>query len=192
MQIAQVLAGYTLGGADLLRRAMGKKKPEEMAKQRAVFTEGAVASRRARTTRASHLRPDGEVRGLWLQQVAFRRVRAALVSDRVAEGALPGAVHGGGAVLRHGPHRQGRHAHRRMRASRAQRRAAGRELLRLCIHRQRRAHDPLRAGRGEGRRRVRRGGASSHERAARGPFASLEDLCRRLDLNRVNRACSRR
>ncbi|HHI76694.1 MAG TPA: DNA polymerase III subunit alpha, partial [Gammaproteobacteria bacterium] len=41
MQIAQVMAGYTLGGADLLRRAMGKKKPEEMAKQRAVFKEGA-------------------------------------------------------------------------------------------------------------------------------------------------------
>ncbi|HOY22612.1 MAG TPA: DNA polymerase III subunit alpha [Cellvibrio sp.] len=41
MQIAQVLAGYTLGGADMLRRAMGKKKPEEMAKQREVFAEGA-------------------------------------------------------------------------------------------------------------------------------------------------------
>lgn len=41
MQIAQVLAGYTLGGADMLRRAMGKKKPEEMAKQRAVFQSGA-------------------------------------------------------------------------------------------------------------------------------------------------------
>lgn len=41
MQIAQVLAGYSLGGADLLRRAMGKKKPEEMAKQRSVFEEGA-------------------------------------------------------------------------------------------------------------------------------------------------------
>ncbi|NVK42208.1 MAG: DNA polymerase III subunit alpha [Oceanospirillaceae bacterium] len=40
MQIAQVMAGYTLGGADMLRRAMGKKKPEEMAKQRAVFLEG--------------------------------------------------------------------------------------------------------------------------------------------------------
>src|ERR1700745_3448616 len=40
MQIAQVLAGYTLGGADLLRRAMGKKKPEEMAKQRDVFVKG--------------------------------------------------------------------------------------------------------------------------------------------------------
>ncbi|MBY7813733.1 DNA polymerase III subunit alpha [Vibrio fluvialis] len=41
MQIAQVLAGYTLGGADMLRRAMGKKKPEEMAKQREVFQSGA-------------------------------------------------------------------------------------------------------------------------------------------------------
>ncbi len=41
MQLAQVLAGYSLGGADLLRRAMGKKKPEEMAKQRGFFTEGA-------------------------------------------------------------------------------------------------------------------------------------------------------
>lgn len=43
MQIAQILAGYTLGGADLLRRAMGKKKPEEMAKQRSIFVDGAVA-----------------------------------------------------------------------------------------------------------------------------------------------------
>lgn len=41
MLIAQVLGGYTLGGADLLRRAMGKKKPEEMAKQRSIFVEGA-------------------------------------------------------------------------------------------------------------------------------------------------------
>ncbi|MDR3501488.1 MAG: DNA polymerase III subunit alpha [Legionella sp.] len=43
MQIAQVLANYSLGAADLLRRAMGKKKPEEMAKQREIFTEGATA-----------------------------------------------------------------------------------------------------------------------------------------------------
>ncbi len=42
MQIAQILAGYTLGAADLLRRAMGKKKPDEMAKQRTIFTQGAV------------------------------------------------------------------------------------------------------------------------------------------------------
>ena len=42
MQIAQTLAGYTLGGADVLRRAMGKKKPEEMAKQRGLFEQGAI------------------------------------------------------------------------------------------------------------------------------------------------------
>ena len=43
MQIAQVLAGYSLGGADLLRRAMGKKIKEEMAAQRKTFVEGAGA-----------------------------------------------------------------------------------------------------------------------------------------------------
>ena len=42
MQIAQVMGGYTLGGADLLRRAMGKKKADEMAKQRELFVSGAI------------------------------------------------------------------------------------------------------------------------------------------------------
>lgn len=42
MQAAQVIGGYSLGGADLLRRAMGKKKPEEMAKHREIFAEGAA------------------------------------------------------------------------------------------------------------------------------------------------------
>lgn len=43
MQTAQICAGYSLGGADLLRRAMGKKKPEEMVKQRQIFLQGAKA-----------------------------------------------------------------------------------------------------------------------------------------------------
>ena len=77
MQIAQMLAGYTLGGADLLRRAMGKKKPEEMAQQRSVFVDGAVARGVRERLRGAHLRPDGEVRRLRLQQVALRRLRAA-------------------------------------------------------------------------------------------------------------------
>lgn len=51
MQIARILAGYSLSGADLLRRAMGKKKPEEMARQREIFMAGAqktgVAERQA-------------------------------------------------------------------------------------------------------------------------------------------------
>jgi len=45
MQLARVLAGYTLGAADILRRAMGKKKPEEMAKQREIFCKGAMANK---------------------------------------------------------------------------------------------------------------------------------------------------
>ncbi len=44
MQISQVIGGYSLGGADLLRRAMGKKKAEEMAKQRLTFMQGAEKS----------------------------------------------------------------------------------------------------------------------------------------------------
>ncbi|MCK5869359.1 DNA polymerase III subunit alpha [Methylococcaceae bacterium CS1] len=44
MQIAREMGGYTLGGADLLRRAMGKKKVEEMAQQRTIFTKGAIAN----------------------------------------------------------------------------------------------------------------------------------------------------
>lgn len=44
MQMAQIVGGYSLGGADLLRRAMGKKKPEEMAIQSKIFAEGAMKS----------------------------------------------------------------------------------------------------------------------------------------------------
>ena len=54
MQIAQVIGGYTLGSADLLRRAMGKKKPEEMAEQRDIFVHGAVKNGVAERT-AHHI-----------------------------------------------------------------------------------------------------------------------------------------
>ena len=54
MQAAQYCAGYTLGGADLLRRAMGKKKPEEIVKQRQIFIEGA-AKKDIDATTANHI-----------------------------------------------------------------------------------------------------------------------------------------
>ncbi len=54
MQIAQRLAGYSLGEADILRRAMGKKKAEEMAQQRSIFTERA-AERGTERARATHI-----------------------------------------------------------------------------------------------------------------------------------------
>jgi DNA polymerase-3 subunit alpha len=55
MQAAQILAGYTLGGADMLRRAMGKKKPEEMAKQRAIFVKGALEKNNIADKKANEL-----------------------------------------------------------------------------------------------------------------------------------------
>src|ERR1700754_2118090 len=50
MQISSVIGGYSLGGADLLRRAMGKKNPEEMAKQRDIFMAGAAEKKFNKTT----------------------------------------------------------------------------------------------------------------------------------------------
>jgi DNA polymerase-3 subunit alpha len=55
MQAAQILAGYTLGGADMLRRAMGKKKVEEMAKQRAIFIEGCAKTNNIPKAKADQL-----------------------------------------------------------------------------------------------------------------------------------------
>src|SRR5437773_3213921 len=55
MQAAQVLAGYTLGGADLLRRAMGKKKPEEMGQQRAIFVKGCREKNNIAETKANQI-----------------------------------------------------------------------------------------------------------------------------------------
>jgi DNA polymerase-3 subunit alpha len=55
MQAAQILAGYTLGGADVLRRAMGKKKQEEMDKQRAIFVKGAGEKNKIPAAKADQL-----------------------------------------------------------------------------------------------------------------------------------------
>jgi len=55
MQAAQVLAGFTLGAADVLRRAMGKKKPEEMAKQREVFVKGCARVNNIQTAKANQV-----------------------------------------------------------------------------------------------------------------------------------------
>ena len=113
MQVAQVIGGYSLGGADLLRRAMGKKKPEEMAKHRDDLPRGRGEEGHRRGGRRRALRPDGEVRRLRLQQVARRRVRAARLPDGVVQGAPRGRVHGRQHVGRDGRHRQAEGAARR-------------------------------------------------------------------------------
>ena len=89
MQAAQVLAGYSLGEADLLRRAMGKKVQAEMDAQRQRFVEGClVASDIAAGQGQRAVRPDRQIRGLRLQQEPRRRLCAADVPDRLGENAL--------------------------------------------------------------------------------------------------------
>ena len=92
MEIAKQLAGYTLGGADLLRRAMGKKIKAEMDAQREVFVTGARAAGIEPRPREHDLRRGGEVRLLRLQQEPCRRLCAARLPDRLSEGQPSGRV----------------------------------------------------------------------------------------------------
>ena len=187
MQIAQVLGGYSLGGADLLRRAMGKKKPEEMAQQR-----DDLRRRRARRTACAqprptqHLRPDGEVRRLRLQQVARRRVRAARVPDRLPEGAPPGGVHGGRLSADMDDTDKVRQFYEDAVGERP-------DVLPPDVNaseyrfvpvgpRQPSATASARSG-----HRARRRSRRSSRRARAGPFRDLFDFCRRVDKRMVNR-----
>ena len=188
MQIAQVLAGYTLGGADLLRRAMGKKKPEEMAKQRSVFVDGAVA-RGVPSSAAAHIFDLMEK----FAGYGFNKSHSAayaLLSYQTAwlKAHYPAAVHGGGAVGGHGQHRQGRHAHRRVRehaASTVEPPDVNASRYMFTVSGERSIRYGLGAVKGVGSGAVE---ALIAEREARGAFATLEDLCRRArPAERVNR-----
>ena len=90
MQAAQVLAGYSLGEADLLRRAMGKKIQSEMDAQRARFVEGCAAQRHQPGQGERAVRLDRQVRRLRLQQEPRRGLCAGRLSHRLAEGASSG------------------------------------------------------------------------------------------------------
>ena len=186
MQIAQVLAGYTLGGADLLRKAMGKKKPEEMAQQRSVFVSGAV-SRGVSQQRAAHIfdlmekfagygfnKSHSAAYALLSYQTAYLKAHypaqfmAAVLSadmdhtDKVVT-LIKECSDMGLAVL--SPD---------VNASRYEFTACGEDSIRYGLG----------AVRGVGRGAVE---ALIAERESRGPYRSLEDLCRRLDLQKVNR-----
>ena len=114
MQAAQVLAGYTLGGADLLRRAMGKKKVEEMAEAARDLRE---RLRQGEQHPGGQGEPDfrfaGKIRRLRLQQIARRRLRHRRVSDRLSEGELSGRVPLRDDDERHGRHREAQRVHQR-------------------------------------------------------------------------------
>ena len=105
MQIANRLAGYSLGEADLLRRAMGKKIASEMAAQRERFVYRRQSARLSSEKDREDFRPDGPVCRLWLQQIALCRLRAAGLPDGVSQDPLSGRVHGGDADFGDRQHR---------------------------------------------------------------------------------------
>src|SRR6202789_213906 len=186
MQIAQILAGYTLGGADLLRRAMGKKKPEEMAKQRSVFVGGAVA-RGVREAQATHIfdlmekfagygfnKSHSAAYALLSYQTAWLKAHypaaymAAVLSsdmdktDKVVT--LIDECNGMGLEVLPPDVNASVYAFR----------VAGPASIRYGMG----------AIKGVGASAVE---AIIEERAKNGPFKTLSDLCRRIDLQRVNR-----
>ena len=114
MRIASVLAGFSLGQSDVLRKAMGKKDPKVMAKQREAFMEGAREKGDQREEGHQDLRSDGVLRGIRLQQVAFDGVRLPGLPDGVSEGELPSALRRGAADHRSRQHRQAGPLHRRV------------------------------------------------------------------------------
>jgi DNA polymerase III subunit alpha len=186
MQIAQVLAGYTLGGADLLRRAMGKKKPEEMAQQRSVFVSGAT-ERGVREALAAHIfdlmekfagygfnKSHSAAYALLSYQTAYLKAHhpaafmAAVLSadmdhtDKVVT--LINECTDMDLVVQP-PH---------VNSSRYEFAVSDAHGVRYGLG----------AVRGVGQGAVE---SLIAEREARGPFTSLEDLCRRLDLQKLNR-----
>ena len=94
MRIANVLASYSLGEADLLRRAMGKKDPEAMAEQRDRFMNGAAALGHPEGSSWRDLRSDGEVFRIRLQQIAFGGICAGCLPDGLPQDPLSRRVHG--------------------------------------------------------------------------------------------------
>jgi DNA polymerase-3 subunit alpha len=186
MKIAQVLSGYSLGGADLLRRAMGKKKAEEMAKQRAGFVDGAVArgidGRQAAYIfdliekfagygfNKSHSAAYAllSYQTAWLKEHYPAAFMAAVLSsdidhtDKVVT-LIDECSHMGLAILPPDVN-ESQHV--------------------FTVADDRAIRYGLGAIRGVGEGAVQ---AMVAEREAHGPFRGIEDLCRRLDLTRLNR-----
>ena len=186
MQIAQVLAGYTLGGADLLRRAMGKKKPEEMAKQRSVFVGGAVA-RGVAEGRAAHIFDLMEK----FAGYGFNKSHSAayaLLSYQTAwlKAHYPGAFMA--AVLSSDMDKTDKVVTLIDECTalglEVEPPDVNRSAYRFAVAGERKIRYGLGAVKGVGESAV---DAIVDERERGGPYTSIEDLCRRLDLQRVNR-----
>jgi DNA polymerase-3 subunit alpha len=160
LQIANRLAGYSLGEADLLRRAMGKKKPEEMEKQRERFVEGAVERKIDRKKAEEVFALMAEFAGYGFAK--SHSTAYSLITYQTAYLKASLRVHGGAADHRVGQSRQALALHRALRVAGHRHSAAVDQRERPRLHRRARGH-PLRTRgreeRGRGRDRVGAEGA---------------------------------
>ena len=106
MQIASLIAGYSLGEADMLRRAMGKKDKAKMAKEKSKFIDQGERAEIRPGQGVRAVRPDRVLRGLRVQQEPQRRLRHGGLRDRLPESQLPHRVHGGPALHQVRAHRR--------------------------------------------------------------------------------------
>ena len=149
---AQILAGYTLGQADLLRRAMGKKKKEILDKEFVPFQQG--CRERGYSDKAIQAVWDVLVpfAGYAFNKAHSAGVRPGVLLDRLPQGQLPGRVHGRAAHLGRGRQGQVRAVPERVPPDGDQGAAAGRQRVGGDVHR-RRPRRPVRPGRDPQRRR---------------------------------------
>ena len=177
MAIAQQLAGYTLGQADLLRRAMGKKKKAELDKQFETLLRRHGRARLLHARDQHAVGDPGPVLRLRLQQGALRGLRPGLLLDRLPQGELPRRVHGRAAHLGQGRQGQVGGLPQRVPPDEDPGAAARRQRVGQELHSGRQRH-PLRPDRGPQRRRQRRRRDRRRPRGE-GPVRRLQRLPRR-------------
>jgi hypothetical protein len=134
MECAKIIAGYTLGGADMLRRAMGKKDAEAMAKERVKFVEARQAARHRRKTSERDLRPLNKFASYGFNKSHSAAYAVISYQTALSQGQLPGAVHGRRAHDRARQLRKGRPLHRRVRGDGPHRARTGRQREPRDLH----------------------------------------------------------
>ena len=198
MQIATDIAGFSGAKADDLRKAIGKKNREAMAKLKPEFVAGCRASATSEQVTEWLWTTNERSADYSFNQLARRLLRPDRLPHRVAQGQLSRRVHGGADLLGHGHQGQGPVLRLPGRADGDLDPPAGRQPLRPRVRRRRREH-PLRARRGQGRRlpggrgdqarpgRLRPNDADPIHPAPAKPFLNLFDFCSRVDSRAVNK-----
>ena len=112
--ILQQFAGYSLGAADIVRKAMGKKIPELMAQERDRFVRGRPQQRLRRNSGSRHIQPNRTLRRIRLQQGPQRQLCPDFLLDGLLQGPLSHGIHGLGAQFTDGQPGQGREFNHRV------------------------------------------------------------------------------